>query len=285
MRCPAAGSRGRCGCVSVVSLRRLLSRGRGLSRGERVQHVRHHQLLYARVDGGEVAGLVHSLAHAAVITAAQLRVEDLLEQGGLAVHGCHDAAEVAGLNRVLRHLQGHARDLCVALRELAAASDHPYADQLFDEAHLRFEGVRQLLTRIRPLFEDPREVARRVARCERAAAFNALLYHLEREILLVLQGKDVPEELDVLGREKPVPTARAAEVDQTPSFQVPDLADRECRELGSQTLDDLADSEPVFGSAVPLRRWRITFGAVAFVCLSMYTVVLHPVYSHPLDYS
>src|SRR5829696_5364628 len=95
--------RGKSGTVWICfcsSLQRLLSRARGLSRGERVQHVRHHQLLYARVDG-------------------------------LAVHGCHDAAEVAGLNRVLRHLQGHARDLCVALRELATASDHPYADQLF----------------------------------------------------------------------------------------------------------------------------------------------------------
>ena len=68
---PSAGNRGRCGCVSVELLRRLESRR---SRGERVQHVRHHQLLDARVDGGEVAGLVHSLAHAAVISAAQIRV-------------------------------------------------------------------------------------------------------------------------------------------------------------------------------------------------------------------
>src|SRR5215203_3622849 len=98
-----------------------------------------------------MAGLVHSLAHAAVVTASEFRVEDLLEQGGLAVNAGHDAAEVARLNRVRRHLQGHARDLSVALCDLAGASGRPYADQLFDEAYLRLEGVRQLRARIRPL--------------------------------------------------------------------------------------------------------------------------------------
>src|SRR5215213_9596130 len=141
--------------------------GRALSRGERVQHVRHHQLLDARVDGGEVAGLVHSLAHAAVITAAQIRVEDLFEQGGLAVNGGHDAAEVAGLDGVLRHLQGHARYLRLTLGQFAAASDDPYADELFDETYLRFEGIGQLLARVRPLLEVPGEVPRRVAGGER----------------------------------------------------------------------------------------------------------------------
>ena len=37
--------------------------------------------------------------------------------------------------------------------------------------------------------------------------------------------------------------------------------------------------------ALYLSRWRVTFGGVAFVDLSMHTVVLHPVHSHPLDYS
>ena len=41
-----------------------------------------------------MAGLIHSFTHAAVITAAQLRVEDLLEQGGLAVNGVETSETV-----------------------------------------------------------------------------------------------------------------------------------------------------------------------------------------------
>ena len=136
-------------------------------------------------------------------------------------------------------------------------------------------------SRVYVLFEDPREVPRRVTRAEPAAAFDALLYDLEREILLVLQRKDVPEELDILGREEPV-AARAAEVDQTPAFQVADLADREGRELGPQTLDDLADGETVLGGAVPLLRRRVTFGGVVpLISLSIpsFCTLLTPILS------
>src|SRR5215204_6132436 len=155
-------------------------------------------------------GLGHRLPHAAVVTATQFRVNHLLEEGRLAIDGRHDASQVAGLDGVLRHLQGHARDLRVALGELAAAAYHADAYELLHEAYLGLQGVRQLLAGVGPVLQDAREVAGRVAPGERGAAFDPLLDHLQGEVLFVLQGEDVAQELYVLRREQPVAAAGAA---------------------------------------------------------------------------
>jgi hypothetical protein len=122
-----------------------------------------------------------------------------LKEGGLAVHGGHDAAQVAGLYRVLGHLEGHARYLGVALGELAAAAYHADGHQLFHEARVRLQGVGELLAGVGPVLEHAREVAGGVSRGEGAAALYSLFDHLERQVLLVLKRKDVAQELDVLG--------------------------------------------------------------------------------------
>ena len=76
--------------------------------------------------------------------------------GSFAVDRSHDAAEVARLDRVLRHLEGHARYLGVPLRKLPATSYHPDGDELFDEANLGLQGVGELLTGVGPVFEHAR---------------------------------------------------------------------------------------------------------------------------------
>src|SRR5215218_4848654 len=194
-------------------------------RGEGLDDAGHHQLFDARVHGGEVASLVHGVGDALFIATAQLGVQDLLEHRRLAVYGGHDAAQVARLDRVLRHLEGHARDLRVPLRQLAAATDHADGDQVVHEARFDLEGIGQLLAGVGPVFEDPRELAGRVRRGDRRAALDALLDHLERQILLVLERQDVLQELDVLVGEKPVPAAGAAQVYKASTFEVADLAD------------------------------------------------------------
>src|SRR5215210_65048 len=278
MRYLGAGSQGRFGCG-------LLSPWRRLSRNEGIYHVGHHELLHARVDRREVTGLVHCLAHAPVVTAPEFRVDDLFEEGRFAVNGRHDAPEVARLYRVLRHLEGHARYLGVPLREFAAATYYTDAYELFDEAYLRFEGISELLAGVGPVFEDAREVARGVARGQGSAALYALFDHLEREILLVLERQDVPQKLDVLAREQPVPAARAGQVDQTPPLEVADLADREGRELWPQALDYLADGEAVLGCAVAFFCGFIALCVALVSLLVDAAAVLHPVDSHPLDCS
>src|SRR5215218_4741393 len=194
-------------------------------RGEGLDDAGHHQFLHARVHGGEVAGLVHSVGDTLLVAAAQLGVQDLLEHRRLAVYGGHDAAQVARLDGVLRHLEGHARDLRVPLLQVAAASDHADGDQVVHEARLDLEGVGQLLAGVGPVLEDARELAGRVRRGDRRAALDALLDHLERQILLVLERQDVLQELDVLVGEKPVPAASPAQVYEAPPLEVADLAD------------------------------------------------------------
>src|SRR5215211_3722986 len=195
------------------------------SGGEGLDDAGHHQLLHARVHGGEVAGLVHGVGDPLLVAAAQLGVQDLLEHRRLAVYGGHDAAQVARLDGVLRHLEGHARDLRVPLLQLAAASDHADGDQVVHEARLDLEGVGQLLAGVGPVFEYPRELAGRVRRGDRRAALDALLDDLERQILFVLERQDVLQKLDVLVGEKPVPAASPAQVYEAPPLEVADLAD------------------------------------------------------------
>src|SRR3712207_5274357 len=149
--------------------------------GEGLNDVGHHQFLHARVHSGEVAGLVHGLGDALLVTAAQLGVEDLLEHGGLAVHGGHHAAQVPGLDGIPRHLEGEACDLCVPLGQLTGASYHADSYEIVHEARVGLEDVGELLAGVGTVFEDPRELTGGVPRRDGRAALYALLDDLRSE--------------------------------------------------------------------------------------------------------
>src|SRR5215218_6546581 len=196
-------------------------------------------------------GLVHGILDALFVAAPKIGVQDLLKHRGLPLDGGHDAAQVPGLYRVSRHLERHARDLDVPLGQLAAAAYDAHAHELLDEARLDLYGIGQLLLGVGAVLQDAREVAAcRVIRANRHPALDALLYHLQGQVFLVLEGQDVPEHLHVLGREQSVPPTRAGEVDQPPSLEVPHLAHRERRELFAKPGHDLAYSVMLLLSTV-----------------------------------
>src|ERR671928_150826 len=88
---------------------------------------------------------------ALLVAAAQLGVENLFEHSGLALNSGHDAAQVPGLDRVPRHLEGHTRDLGVPLSELAAAPDDAGGKKVVHEARLGLESVCEFLAGVGPL--------------------------------------------------------------------------------------------------------------------------------------
>src|SRR5215216_1429508 len=104
----------------------------------------------------------------------------------------------------VRHHEGHTRDLDVPLCQLSIAAYDADGEQFFDKTCLAFYSVGQLLLSVGPILQDTRQVAARVTTRYRHAALNALLYDLQREVLLILKSQNVTEHLDVLRSEQPV---------------------------------------------------------------------------------
>ena len=176
--------------------------------------------------------------------------DDLLQQRRLAPGSGPEGAQVPRVDPVSRDLGARERDVGVALAVEPLAT----LDARCEQAEVlelprelgRDPGARAQLGHV-DLLLLPAQTGRAALRTVGGRRAQLLADHPQRQELVALQPQDRDQALDVRLGEEPVAAPRAARVQQALILEVPDLRDRDVRELVAQALADRADRVQALG--------------------------------------
>src|SRR5947199_3629686 len=183
------------------------------------------------------------------VVRAERRSDELVQQPRLAIGSCPEGAQMARGQPVARELGAGDRDLHVPGLVVPLA---PFPPRLEQAELLQLAGElgrdRRPLAQLAevelvlglgdpPRAPAPALLARPRRRCE------LLPDHAQGQELVALEPEDGLEPLDVVLAEEPVAALRPPRREQALVLEVPDLRDRDVRELGLETPADGADRE------------------------------------------
>src|SRR6266540_2088457 len=181
------------------------------------------------------------------IARAQRRSDELVEQRRLPVCGGAERAEMAGIDAESLQLHAGGRNVRVGvsvqlLSALGARDQQSEVLELLRELRRRAGALAQLVEVDLVLGQG--EPGRTPALAILAVRRRQLLPDdSQRQELVALKPQDRLEPLDVVLAEEAVPPTCSARREQPLVLEVPNLRDRDVRELGEQTAADRADRE------------------------------------------
>src|SRR4051812_40202346 len=179
---------------------------------------------------------------------AERRRDERLEQACLAVGGRSECAQVARRDAEVGEPRARGRDVGVGLgveafTAFAAALDQPVLLELAREVGRDPRAAAQPLEiELRLVRTDRRRTPALAALAPRPAR-ELLADHAQRHELVALKAQDRLQPVDVVLAEQAVAALGALRREQSLVLEVPDLRDRDVRELGLQAVAHGADRQ------------------------------------------